>query len=347
MKRVGNILLLISITFSFLISTANQLMAEKLGEKTTIENIWKNPDNFKDLTVSVQGQVLEFIYEESSTNSFYVLKGKYDGVIRVKVQFEEPTIGKKYIVTGTLYPDVDMYNTGNIDDAVFIHQTNITEIDDFYDWEKEIVNEQTPKEPKSGDDKQEIDYIFYAIIIAIIIVLIVIIIVVIKLLSSNKQSNSSNYEQPVAPVQNTSLDSSFNQQKVEDEFKTIKIVRDTNRTLKFIPGQLEIISGEDMGKSFRLAGYPSSDGSVTTMGTKEQTGDKRFAHILIDKKFRTVSRYQAEFIYRNSENKLYVKNISKVNFTKIDGTELKENEMALVKDGSVITTGELEFKYTS
>lgn len=350
MRKAVKFLILISIAFGFVFITTGHVMADKLGEKTTIEDIWKNPDKFKDLTVSVQGQVLEFITEQSNTNSFYVLKGKYDGVIRVKVQFDEPTIGKKYIVTGTLYPDVDLYNTGNIDDAVFIHQTNIKEIDDFYDWDKEPVTK--PKsitdEEKTNTEKKpiEIDYLFYVIIIAIILVLIVIILLVVKFMSSKKETSTNNSFIPEAPVQNTVAPSSASAPVAEDDFKTIKIVRDTSRTLKFIPGQLEIISGEDMGKSFRLAGYPSADGSITTMGTKEQTGDRRFAHILIDKKFRTVSRYQAEFIYRNTENKLYIKNISKVNLTKIDGTELKENEMAVVKNGSTITTGELDFRYT-
>ncbi len=347
MRKAVNFLLLISIAFGFVFITTGHLMADNLGEKTTIEDIWKNPDKFKDLTVSVQGQVLEFIAEQSSTNSFYVLKGKYDGVIRVKVQFDEPTIGKKYIVTGTLYPDVDLYNTGNIDDAVFIHQSSIKEIDDFYDWE--LVSDlpiETETEAITTEKTSEIDYLLYVIIIAIILVLIVIILLVVKFMSSNKEPVSAKSVIPEIPTQNIVVPSSTSAPIAEDDFKTIKIVRDTSRTLKFIPGQLEIISGEDMGKSFRLAGYPSAEGSITTMGTKEQTGDRRFAHILIDKKFRTVSRYQAEFIYRNTENKLYIKNISKVNLTKIDGTELKENEMAVVKNGSTITTGELDFRYT-
>jgi hypothetical protein len=130
--------------------------------------------------------------------------------------------------------------------------------------------------------------------------------------------------------------------KPGDGFKTIKISSDPTKTLKFIPGKFEIISGADKGKSFQVAGYTTPKGSIVTIGRADVTGSRAYSHIKLEQK--TVSREQAELIYR--DGKLFLKNLTDVNRTQVDGVELIPAEEVEIFPGQIIRTGEVEFKYT-
>jgi hypothetical protein len=136
---------------------------------------------------------------------------------------------------------------------------------------------------------------------------------------------------------------SFSPPAPESEFKTVKLTVGAPKTMKFIPGQLVIVSGEDKGKSFRIAGYPTPEGSIVSIGRDTVHGDRAYAHIQLDNKFQTVSRRQAELIY--IDNRLYARNLSETNPTQVDGIEIRPGEKTDVKPGSVIRMGELEFQY--
>ena len=111
--------------------------------------------------------------------------------------------------------------------------------------------------------------------------------------------------------------------------------------LESIPGEFTIISGEDRGRSFRLRGYRTSEGAVATIGRREMTGEMALAHIRVSDM--TVSRMQAEFIYTGG--RLYVRNLSNTNYTRVDGRKLPPGQMAEVRDGSLIRMGKLELRY--
>jgi pSer/pThr/pTyr-binding forkhead associated (FHA) protein len=113
--------------------------------------------------------------------------------------------------------------------------------------------------------------------------------------------------------------------------------------MKFIPGTFVITSQEDKGKSFKIPGFHTPDGSVVTIGREDVNNERRYAHIRIADKFATVSRKQAEILF--AFDKLYVKNLSATNYTVVDGYELKPNERREISAGSIIKMGELEFTY--
>jgi len=125
------------------------------------------------------------------------------------------------------------------------------------------------------------------------------------------------------------------------DFATIKIKNSPPPTMLLLPGELEIISGLDRGKTFRIAGFPSSEGAKVTIGRDNVDGDRSHAHIQLLEK--TVSRKQAELTYKNST--MYVKNLSETNFTQVDGKLLSPNEETELKSGMILRTGEVEFKY--
>ena len=166
-------------------------------------------------------------------------------------------------------------------------------------------------------------YLLYIIIGSSVLLLIIIIyLIILSVRSKSKQ---------ITPDTDT------------NDYKTLIIPRGDPKTMQFIPGKLEILTGEDTGKSFMLPGYPTPEGSIVTLGKKKLTGDRANSHIQIDQKYLTVSRMQAELIYVNG--KLFVRNLSTTNITQVDGRALDANEKVELKPGAVMKTGELEFKY--
>lgn len=102
-----------------------------------------------------------------------------------------------------------------------------------------------------------------------------------------------------------------------------------------------MITGDDKGKKIKISGYPTEDGSTVTIGRESVTGPRDFAHIQL--KERTISRKQAEIIFK--DGKLYIKNLSETNYTKLDSKEIPPNTSLELKPASVITLGEIELKY--
>ena len=128
----------------------------------------------------------------------------------------------------------------------------------------------------------------------------------------------------------------------EGDFQTIKLsASEAPKTLQFLPGELKIISGTDSGKIFKIAGYPTDEGKVVTIGREEVIGERGYAHIKLMES--TVSRKQAEIIQTDKE--LKVKNISTTNLTEVDGIVLKPNQEVELKPNSTIKIGEIVFQY--
>lgn len=323
MKIVKCSMLLFFMTASFFCFSQKQ---------TTIEAIVDNPGRFLEESVTVEGIVTQFVPVNSSTNAHFLLEGKYGGVIKVKTDEGEPIQNKSYRVTGTVYSD---------NGRPFIHERSKTCLD--------CETQTTPIVETPKVIEQSNNTLLFIIIGASILLIIIIVFFVLK----NKQttsaaSNERSSSNTVTTDTNSNVTTPSPRQDYtseQDDFKTIKFsMADSDpKTMKFIPGKLELITGDDKGKTFRIAGYPTVDGSIVTIGRRPIKGDRSFAHILIDPKFQTVSGLQAELIYR--DGKLYVKNHSTTNPTQVDGIVIDQNKIVELKKGSIIRAGELEFKY--
>jgi hypothetical protein len=191
---------------------------------------------------------------------------------------------------------------------------------------------------------KSVDYILFALIGGIVLIGLVI---VVLLLMRKKSPATIKTRVPLAepfvaaPPRPSAPIAQPNIPVSGASFKTIVVSPSAPKTIKFIAGFLEILNGEDKGKNFRIAGYPTPTGGIVTIGREEVTGERAFAHIQLREK--TVSRKQAELI--STDGKLYIKNLSETNFTKVDGVELKPEERIELKPDSVIKMGELEFRY--
>jgi len=115
------------------------------------------------------------------------------------------------------------------------------------------------------------------------------------------------------------------------------------KTMKFVPGRLVIAAGPDQGKEFRIAGRPTPEGNVVTIGRAEVEGEKAFAHIQLGDTYRTVSRMQAEIIQQ--DDTILLKNTSETNPTMVNGNHVPTGESVELEGGDMIRMGELMLRY--
>jgi len=298
--------------FVVLLSLFNQLQA--VETETTVEDIQKSPGAFTGRVVIIKGIVEQWVESPTGTN-YYLLKGQNGGIININSE-TKPKTWKEYQVKGYVQSDP-------VKRIPFIAEITRTLLE--VDPEPIVIEEQTD------------NTVLYLALGALIIVLFIL---VFFYVSRKKQISSTPSQiQPISTSGQFHSPSSSSQ-----DFKTIKITRADPKTMKFIPGKLEIISDEDKGKSFRIAGFPTAEGSIVTLGREAVKGEREYAHIQIDDKFKTVSRKQAEI--REKDSKIFVKNLSSSNITQLNGKELAEGELVEIKFNDVIKMGELEFKYS-
>jgi hypothetical protein len=288
--------------------------------KVNVIDILDNPGEYLDETVEVQGTITQFIPAPSTSLSHYVLQGRFGGTIRVKTPSAEPEINRTHVITGTVYSE---------NGIPYIHEDR-----------KYCVDCATNGPPPPTDNT-----LLYIIIIAIIALIGVAVLYFInqkKAVSSGPAFDPGPPAIPGASPETVKPDVSTMR---EDDFSTIKINFSGGdlKTMKFIPGKLELISGADKGKTFMFAGYPTEKGSEVTIGREKIEGERASSHIQIDPQFQTVSRKQALLRYRNG--KLYVKNLSQTNPTELNGERLQAGEEKEMEFGAKLRTGELEFKY--
>jgi hypothetical protein len=115
------------------------------------------------------------------------------------------------------------------------------------------------------------------------------------------------------------------------------------KTMKFIPGKLVVAAGPDQGKEFRIAGHPTPEGNVVTLGRAEVEGERAFAHIQLGETYRTVSRMQAEIVQQDQD--IFLKNKSTTNPTMVNGEQVPPEEMVELEDGDMIRMGEMMLRY--
>lgn len=281
-----------------------------------IGEIVNSPARFNNEFVKIHGLVIQYTQGDNQTTSFYLLKSDYGAIIRVNTAQGRPETNAKYDVSGTVV--IDQSN----------HQVYLVE------QLKYKIFDTVPK-------PETINWLLVLIIGGVLLLIILVIVYFIIRISSGKSSVTNepsmhphhHHEDVLQEMNFSSMDDS--------DFKTIRISQSSPKTLKLIPGKLQIISGLDKGKEFPIMGFPGSEGCVLSIGREKGSSESELSHIQLLEK--TVSRRQAEIMY--IDNKLFVKNLSDTNLTQLNGVDLKIGESGEVVPNSIIKTGEVEFKY--
>lgn len=330
MKKNGGFLvlvLLISIIVTF---------SESFAQQVSIEDIKNKPYSYNGNVVEVDGLVLQYVYSPSSS-SYYLLKGNFGGVIKINSAEATPETNQKYHVRGIVY-----FDSGR-------REIFITEIS------RSILGEvpSTTADDATNKKSDKPNYLLIGGLAGTLLILVGVFVFFsmkkpkpepfeyqapMNQFQGNNNMMSFQNNAPMTPYQGNDPAPTFSS---DTEFKTIRFAVSSPKTLLFIPGKMVITDGADKDKTFKIAGYPTANGSMVTIGRKEINGERAYAHIQL--KGKTVSREQAELTYK--EGKLYIKNLSETNFTQLDGRELNVGEIAEMKPDSKIRTGEVEFEY--
>lgn len=289
------------------------------GDVIAIGSIINNPGRFNNEFVKIRGLVTQYTPGvPNQSTAYYLIKDDYGAIIKVNTAQGKPQTNTKYEVTGTVV--IDQVNM----EAYLIEQSK-----------SELTPIALPPPPPPDTRNNWMT----GLIIGGVILLAALLVLYFILQSKSKQAANT----PTAPLQDSSAKSDVPSDKTssDDDFKTIKVSYSAPKTLKFIPGKLEIISGLDKGKEFKMQGLPGPNGSIITIGRDKAAGDSEFSHIQLMEK--TVSRRQAELSYR--DHKLFIKNLSETNYTQLNGSELQVGESREVLPNAVIKAGEVEFRY--
>ncbi|MBN1187437.1 MAG: FHA domain-containing protein [Bacteroidales bacterium] len=305
-KNPFPLLVNICITFILCISAQNTQVVE-------LKDILKNPAAYNQEEVEVTGLAIQYVEATEKTTSYYYLKDDYGAIIKVHTAESRPETNVKYNVKGILYIDSDT-------ELPFISERS----------KSEVVIIHTPIKRKTWLEE---NWLLVVIIGASALLLILISI----LLSKRKKGEIPESLETGVKSSLDGMDLSVQ----KDNLKTMVIPASVPKTMKFIPGELEVLTGDDKGRIIKIGGYPTEEGSIVTIGRERVTGPRDFAHIQL--KERTISRRQAEIILK--DGKLYIKNLSETNYTKLDGKEIPPNTSAELNAGSVLTFGEVEMKY--
>lgn len=289
------------------------VLAQESGP--SIDDLIDSPSTYINRRVTVTGIVTQFIRGTGEDTDHYLLRGPFGSIIRVNTGSGQPELNQRYEVSGIVYEDSTRR-------SIFISEQSRSRTGGLFGL---LGRTGSP--------------------IVIVIVVALIIAVLFYILKSRKsvpsvEPASAPVPPPRAPA--TPASPAQDTQVAHQELATVRIST-APKTVRFIPGVLEILSGADRGKTFRITGYPTEKGEVVTVGRQRVAGERAHAHIQLGDVYPTVSRRQAEF--RARDGKLYLKNESETNPTQVNGRPLGVGEEVEITFDTLINMGELELKY--
>ena len=323
--------------------------------QTNIKDIVNNPGKYSDSEVRVVGSVSRHISsggDETGTKN-YMLQADSGQEIRVRTTEEPPGIGNRISVQGLV--TISPINR----EPVVIEQVRQT-----------IGNESSG----GGDSADALREGFSTTTIFLIFGLGALVIAVLVYFGYASQdepatpvsspaddapepspSGQSSLEDTElgaddepgsegAPEQRIKSESSSSQDSSDDSSgpETLKF-KAPPKTMKFIPGKLVVAAGPDQGKEFRIAGHPTPEGNVVTIGRADVEGERAFAHIQLGDTYRTVSRMQAEIIQQDTT--ILLRNKSNTNPTMVNGEQVEAETTVELEDGDMIRMGEMMLRY--
>lgn len=349
-------------TFRYLLGVCVMLLA-------SVSSIYSQNSSIGDLlniaatkegeVVEVSGLVTQYVASKTKTTSYYLIKDDFGAFIKVNTSNIRITTNEKFKVNGILYFDIKTKEPF-ISEQFRILSTGIKVVTNTI-VDPNTINDPTTVAAVTGPNVENDSSVesgsgfsnfvkensTLLIIISFLLVGLIVILSVIlrkKTAPALVEKISGIAPGPVSPKHDFSGQANdFHNLTQQDSFSTIKIPQSAPKTMKLIPGELEIMNGPDKGKKFKMVGNSTAQGNIITIGRESQSGENAYSHIELKEK--TISRKQAELISKNGN--IWVKNLSETNYTRADGKELKPGEQAELKNNSTITIGELELKYNS
>lgn len=327
--------------------------------QTSIKEIKGNPGKYRGQTVTVEGTVTRHVDSGSDTGTKnYIVEDDSGEELRARTTQKPPETGSRYSVEGVI--EISPFNRNPV-----LDESNRTQLAD-------AAGAQS-----SSSSSESLRQGFSTITVYLILGLGVLVVVVLGYFAYASQDDEQESEMsaggksatetadtsdlsstelggdgeeadtgfPEPSEQRIKSESSSSQAPEEDSEggpETLKF-KAPPKTMKFVPGRLVIAAGPDQGKEFRIAGRPTPEGNVVTIGRAEVEGEKAFAHIQLGDTYRTVSRMQAEIIQQ--DDTILLKNTSETNPTVVNGDHVPTGESVELDGGDMIRMGELMLRY--
>jgi hypothetical protein len=289
-----------------------------------IEQIAATPSRFAGTGVDVTGLVTMYAPSATSGAGHYLLRSESGSVVRVNTSKGAPDINRRYRVTGIVQID-PVRKTPSIAEESRVRLNA-----------QGVPDEVAAVEPEESAG----DFWLIPLIVLLVAALAAGAYFGLRLTKRKADAPEEGPEIPEPQPEIINLDEPL---PAAGDLKTVRITPADPMVTLYIPGELVLISGEDKGRSFRIAGFHTPEGSIVTIGREQVTGDRAFAHIQIDERYHTVSRKQAELIW--AANGLSVRNLSETNPTQVNGVKIERGKSVPLPPGAVMRTGELEFEY--
>lgn len=337
-------------------------------EQPSIKDIVDNPGRYRDTVVeNIEGVVTQHIESTTTDTKNYILQGDSGSEIRVKTTLQPPRIDSRYRIEG-------LVNISFNREPVIIEQGRSDVSSTSANGEGE--EETAPSESGGVSEQLDIGIGFSSVVLLVLLGVAVISGLGYLAYTSSQQEIDEGEEMTPTPApENPSLSdteigdgeagsayeedgdhpevvgpriksessSSLDSGGEEDGGPSTLKFQAPPKTMKFIPGKLVVTAGPDQGKEFRIAGHPTPDGNVVTIGRAEVTGERAFSHIQLGETYRTVSRIQAEIVQEDQD--VYLKNKSTTNPTMVNGEEVPPEERVPLQSKDTIRMGELVLRY--
>jgi hypothetical protein len=296
------------------------------AESLSIREIAGNAAKYRGRQVQVDGRVERWVETGSGQKpAAYVLKDNFGDELQVKVSDGMPAVGEKVAVKGQFIVD----SAGN----------------DFYLQSQDSTTGVKPgREPgdAGGHAKQPIAISLATAVsrapgnlLALGAVAAVVFLFIAVVALRVKRANKKIIDVP---------DFSF------DETETIKIdvngkffgsQEDDECTVILMPGYFKITKGPQglEGRLYRLTS------ALTKVGREESSVNKSTGWIAIPAGCTSVSRYQADLVYKGGA--YYVENRSRSTETRVNGVPITSEEPYPLSDQDVIAFGEIELTYAA
>ncbi len=302
MKK-GYLYFLLAILFFSLTNSACEQQASM-----SVQDLLDDRENFIDRIITIEGTVVRHIDDERDFKS-YLLQDRYGQVVTVRTIKALPAITDNISVNGT-------FNEGMMGGSRVFYISEINRRSAAFFM----------------IDNQLLLMLFAALIVIMIIALLVVYL-------KKPEPKPAPVIPPVGPEPKPLTPQPDPEPPVVVDNPTIKIVGTSDKTIKVLPGKLEVLSGVEGQKELKFLTPPNSRIHEFTFGRNPGTSYSHFQF-----KSPTVSREQAKLIISRNDFSLINYANEQSNPTQINGEKMDENESRSLKSGDIITMGEVSLR---
>lgn len=330
------------------------------AEQATVDSIRASSDAFLNEVVVVDGFITQYVPSQQRTSAYYLLRDDYGGVIRVITTGDRPLVGARYRIQGLVSRDPKdrklvlieqaRVKLAQPEDVTAGVETPISGQELLMPEEERRPGEVTMPAPTAEETVERADTrtpaqwlwsqetLLPVLLGAIAVAGVILVALSAVMLMRSRQQRTEPSLPPAIPQPAQTQPPPKPAETIEG--RTIKLHAPPAKTLKILPGRLEVLSGEDQVREIRFYKAPGMRVPEVTFG---RASGAPYKHVQL--KAMTVSAQQARLTYSNGHWTLT--NLAKAtsNPTRVNGRDLDVGEEVVLRGGDIIEMGEVSFRF--